>query len=170
MSVRRRSRDPLMGLIALVLAPLLSGCFNLGFPGGGVNVAGGPLGGSVNVGFPGGGVNVSAGAFGGGVSVVAPGVNLNLGLPGRTLFYNSGDYAPRSQRALFPPPVQRKAPPRQVPPVAQGPPMFQGPPAVLRPPPVGKLPPSIAPKDPSSGLPGGWVKPDEVGFGDLISR
>ena len=107
----RRSRDPWMALIAVLLGPLLCGCLNVGFPGGGVsvnggpgggavnvgfpgggvNVAGGPLGGSVNVGLPGVGVNASSGPGGGGVSVAAPGFNMALGLPPL-----------RSQAALFP--------------------------------------------------------------------
>ena len=104
----RRSRDPIIGLIALVLAPLLSGCFNMSFPGGGVSVQGGPAGGTVNVGFPGGGVNVSGGPLGGNVSVALPGFSMNAAIPGQALQYQSaGDYPNRSQLALFPPPVQK---------------------------------------------------------------
>lgn len=91
----RPKRTLLMPLVALVLCPILSGCFNLGFPGGGVSINGGPMGGAVQVAFPGGGVNVSGGPYGGNVSVQAPGVNFNLGIP--------GGYS-RSQQALFPPP------------------------------------------------------------------
>lgn len=99
MSEARRTRCLWMIAIALGLTPLLSGCnFDMGFPGGGVNlqsgpfggllnvafpgggvkVSGGPGGGTVNVGFPGGGVNVSGGPGGGSVSVAAPGFSMNL--------------------------------------------------------------------------------------------
>ena len=191
MPVQRRSRDPLMALIAVALGPLLCGCFdlqfpgggvslrggpgggsvNVGFPGGGVNVSGGPFGGNVNVGFPGGGVNVGLGPGGGGVSVAAPGVNLNLGLPGRQLFYqDAGDYPNRSQVALFPPPVKQIAQVAQVrppigiaqvappPPPAKSLPYAQGAPRPV---------PMIAPAAPGTGMPSGWVRPDEPGFEGL---
>jgi len=116
------SRRPFIGLTALFLAPLLSGCLglswstpfssgsvaagpggadvNVGFPGGGVNVGAGPGGASVNVGFPGGGVNVNAGVLGGGVNVSAPGFGLNVPIPPAGPRYFETAY-PRSQAALF---------------------------------------------------------------------
>lgn len=127
-------RSVLMPCIAVVLTPLISGCFNLGwgargssgavnvspyganvnvgFRGGGVNVNAGPFGAGVNVGFPGGGVNVGAGPGGAGVSVAAPGFNMNLGVPGRMFFYEE---PPRSYAAVFP---QKQLPvPQELPPV-----------------------------------------------------
>lgn len=173
MSEHRRSRDPLMLLIALALTPLLSGCFdmsfpgggvslrggpyggsvNVGFPGGGFNLSGGPMGGNLNVGFPGGGVNVDMGPGGGGVSVAAPGFNMNLGIPGRGFYYQEpANYAMRTQAALFPPTISYQTPITRIAQVA--PPVTQ----IWQPPVVTKTLPGqgLAPSGTSSGLPQGW--------------
>jgi hypothetical protein len=179
-------RSVLMPLVAVALTPLISGCFNLGFPGGGVSVNAGPYGANVNVGFPGGGVNVNAGAFGGGVSVAAPGFNMNFGWPG------AGFQMPRQLPPQWAPPIQ--APPLQAPPVQWAPPTQQLPPIAQLPPPTQMLPPDpgkLVPPDPAkkalffqgapepvalppgagaAGLPVGDAPAAAVGFDDLRSR
>ena len=185
-------RSVLIPCVAIVLTPLISGCFNVGwggrapgsvnvspfggnvnvgFPGGGVNVSAGPGGAGVNVGFPGGGVNVNAGAFGGGVSVAARGFNMNFGFPGRTFGYVEDGPPLRSAAALFPP----KATVPYAPPVPVKPAAVAG---ITPPPPAPALAgamsapePQPVPADPGgSAMPAAAARESVEAFDDLRSR